>query len=171
MNLFPEWYVGRHLGKTLVPEQQRSLREVCTLLCRSALAQPQVYVHRDFIVRNLMLTSGRPGVLDFQDALYGPISYDLVSLLRDAANEVHLAMLRLKDHPGVATDHAQRAKACLDGWNDSDYGRALLLALIFNVVAPPIFSMAFSPVQANPLAGRDEPARALLKIGFMKLPE
>ncbi len=48
------------------------------------MAQPQVYVHRDFIVRNLMLTPQRPGVLDFQDALYGPISYDLVSLLRDA---------------------------------------------------------------------------------------
>ena len=47
-------------------------------------AQPRVFVHRDFIVRNLMLTPGRPGVLDFQDAVYGPVTYDLVSLLRDA---------------------------------------------------------------------------------------
>jgi N-acetylmuramate 1-kinase len=84
MSLFPEWYVGRHLGKTLSEGQQRSLEEVFALLVRSALAQPAVYVHRDYMPRNLMVCDPNPGVLDFQDAVLGPISYDAVSLMRDA---------------------------------------------------------------------------------------
>jgi hypothetical protein len=84
MALFPEWYVGRHLGRALTAAQQDALEAVCTLLVQSALAQPAVYVHRDFMPRNLMVSEPNPGVLDFQDAVTGPISYDIVSLTRDA---------------------------------------------------------------------------------------
>jgi aminoglycoside/choline kinase family phosphotransferase len=82
--LFPEWYVGRHLGRALSPEERRALDDAGTLLVRSALAQPRVYVHRDYMPRNLMLCEPNPGVLDFQDAVIGPITYDMASLTRDA---------------------------------------------------------------------------------------
>ncbi|MGL6069929.1 N-acetylmuramate/N-acetylglucosamine kinase AmgK [Craterilacuibacter sp.] len=84
LNLFPEWFCNQEIGKPLSYAQRKVWGETSRLLLNAALAQPQVYVHRDYIVRNLMLTSDRPGVLDFQDAVYGPITYDLVSLLRDA---------------------------------------------------------------------------------------
>jgi len=84
MELFPEWYVGRHLGATLAPAQRDALEGVFKLLIASALAQPAVYVHRDFMPRNLMLCEPNPGVLDFQDAVIGPTTYDMVSLTRDA---------------------------------------------------------------------------------------
>lgn len=84
INLFPEWFVAKELGKTLNFKQREWWNQTVETLLPPLLAQPQVYVHRDYIVRNLMLAEGRPGVLDFQDALYGPIAYDLVSLLRDA---------------------------------------------------------------------------------------
>ncbi len=83
--LFPDWYLGKHRGATLSDAQQASLNGVFDVLLANNLAQPQVYVHRDYHSRNLMvLDKGNPGILDFQDALYGPITYDLVSLLRDA---------------------------------------------------------------------------------------
>jgi len=82
--LFKEWYVARHLGITLGARQQERLAQVENLLVAAALAQPLVYVHRDFMPRNLMLGTPQPGVLDFQDAVYGPITYDVVSLFRDA---------------------------------------------------------------------------------------
>ena len=84
MNLFPEWYLERHLSLSLAGERKAALEKVFAALVRSALAQPQVYVHRDFMPRNLMLCDPNPGVLDFQDAVIGPISYDVVSLFRDA---------------------------------------------------------------------------------------
>jgi aminoglycoside/choline kinase family phosphotransferase len=84
MNLFPEWYVGRHRGKQLTTAQAQALEQVFATLVASALAQATVYVHRDYMPRNLMLSEPNPGVLDFQDAVIGPISYDMVSLLRDA---------------------------------------------------------------------------------------
>ncbi|MGA0034356.1 MAG: aminoglycoside phosphotransferase family protein [Burkholderiales bacterium] len=84
MDLFRDWYVGRHLGITLSVSQGESLAGVTALLADSALAQPAVYVHRDFMPRNLMLSEPNPGVLDFQDAVCGPIAYDVVSLFRDA---------------------------------------------------------------------------------------
>ena len=84
MNLFPEWYVGRHLKKALSEAQKNSLESIFRLLVESALAQPAVYVHRDYMPRNLMVCEPNPGVLDFQDAVIGPITYDVVSLLRDA---------------------------------------------------------------------------------------
>jgi aminoglycoside/choline kinase family phosphotransferase len=84
MALFPEWYVGRHLGRALSAAQAAALESVSALLVASALAQPAVYVHRDYMPRNLMLSDPNPGVLDFQDAVIGPISYDIVCLTRDA---------------------------------------------------------------------------------------
>ena len=84
MNLFPEWYVGKHLKKTLSASQQQTLETLFATLAKSALAQPAVYVHRDYMPRNLMLCEPNPGVLDFQDAVLGPITYDMVCLMRDA---------------------------------------------------------------------------------------
>jgi aminoglycoside/choline kinase family phosphotransferase len=83
--LFPDWYIGKHLGATLTAAQSATLNKVFDAILANNLAQPQVYVHRDYHSRNLMvMTKGNPGILDFQDAVYGPITYDLVSLLRDA---------------------------------------------------------------------------------------
>jgi hypothetical protein len=84
MNLFPEWYVARHLGLQLSKDQLQILEQTFRLLVESALAQPVVYVHRDYMPRNLMVCEPNPGVLDFQDAVLGPITYDMVSLVRDA---------------------------------------------------------------------------------------
>ena len=84
LGLFPEWYVGRHLGFTLSPGQGAALDATGALLVASARAQPQVFVHRDYIPRNLMVSDPNPGILDFQDAVFGPIAYDVVSLFRDA---------------------------------------------------------------------------------------
>lgn len=84
MELFREWYLGRHLGLSLTNTQNATLDKAFTVLTDKALGQPQVWVHRDYHSRNLMLTPGNnPGILDFQDAVRGPATYDLVSLLRD----------------------------------------------------------------------------------------
>ena len=82
--LFPDWYVARHLRVELTTSQRGVLDTAFRRILDNNLAQPRVYVHRDYHSRNLMVTDPNPGVLDFQDAVYGPISYDLVSLLRDA---------------------------------------------------------------------------------------
>ena len=85
LNIFTEWYLGKHLGVTLSEAQNKSLQAMFDALLANILAQPQVWVHRDYHSRNLMvLPKGNPGILDFQDARYGPITYDVVSLLRDA---------------------------------------------------------------------------------------
>lgn len=84
MALFRDWLVEAHLGMDLDAEQSAMLAQSCDLLAESALAQPQVCVHRDYHSRNLMVTPRHnPGILDFQDAVIGPFTYDLVSLLRD----------------------------------------------------------------------------------------
>jgi hypothetical protein len=82
--LFPDWYVGKHLGVALAPAQEQTLARAFRLILDNNLAQPRVFVHRDYHSRNLMLSHPNPGILDFQDAVTGPITYDLVSLLRDA---------------------------------------------------------------------------------------
>ena len=85
MNLFPEWFVGKHLGVTMTPPQQAQLDGVFEAIAANVLAQQQVFMHRDFHSRNLMfMEQNNPGVLDFQDAVFGPVTYDLGSLLRDA---------------------------------------------------------------------------------------
>ena len=85
MNLFPEWFIGKHLGLTLTDAQQAQLDKVFEAITANVLAQQQVFMHRDYHSRNLMwMEHANPGVLDFQDAVYGPVTYDLGSLLRDA---------------------------------------------------------------------------------------
>ena len=84
LDLFPDWYIARHLQCTLEADERRALDGVFAAVLANNLAQPRVFVHRDYHSRNLMVSAPNPGVLDFQDAVYGPITYDLVSLLRDA---------------------------------------------------------------------------------------
>lgn len=83
LELFPDWYIARHLGHA-GDEHRAALEPVFRSLIEAALAQPQVFVHRDYMPRNLMVSEPNPGVLDFQDAVHGPITYDVVSLFRDA---------------------------------------------------------------------------------------
>jgi aminoglycoside/choline kinase family phosphotransferase len=84
MQLFPDWLLARHLQLALSAEQRAMLARVFELLADAALEQPRVCVHRDYHSRNLMvMDAGNPGLLDFQDAVVGPLHYDLVSLLRD----------------------------------------------------------------------------------------
>jgi aminoglycoside/choline kinase family phosphotransferase len=85
LNLFPEWFIGKHLGISMTEAQSATLGTVFEAIAANCLAQSQVFMHRDFHSRNLMfLEQGNPGVLDFQDAVFGPVTYDLGSLLRDA---------------------------------------------------------------------------------------
>ena len=85
MRLFPEWYIGKHLGVALSEAQNAKLETVFSRITANNLAQPRVYVHRDYHSRNLMnIEENNPGILDFQDAVYGPITYDLASLFKDA---------------------------------------------------------------------------------------
>ena len=89
--LFPDWYLAKHKGVTLDKTQQATLDNAFSLIVQRNLAVPSVYVHRDFMPRNLMVIEPKTadgkrglGVLDFQDAVYGPITYDIASLMRDA---------------------------------------------------------------------------------------
>lgn len=84
LELFPEWYVKRHLGIEMDEAQLSDWQQVSELLINSALAQPKVLVHRDYMPRNLMISEPNPGVLDFQDAVYGPVTYDVTCLFKDA---------------------------------------------------------------------------------------
>ncbi|MFG6203772.1 aminoglycoside phosphotransferase family protein [Pseudomonas retamae] len=84
LELFPEWYVKRELGVEFDAAQQQQWQHISDLLIDSALAQPKVLVHRDYMPRNLMLSEPNPGVLDFQDAVYGPVTYDVTCLFKDA---------------------------------------------------------------------------------------
>jgi N-acetylmuramate 1-kinase len=84
MDLFPEWFLDRHLGLAPGADDRRAIEGAFEWLCEEALAQPVALVHRDYHSRNLMVVPARnPGIIDFQDAVRGPISYDLVSLLKD----------------------------------------------------------------------------------------
>jgi len=84
MQLFPDWYLVKHLNVVLDEAQTKVLQQTFALLNQNILAQAKVTVHRDYHSRNLMVCDHNPGILDFQDAVYGPITYDLVSLLKDA---------------------------------------------------------------------------------------
>jgi N-acetylmuramate 1-kinase len=88
MALFPEWFCERHLALSLNAQELQTINDMFEVLIQEALQQTRVFVHRDYHSRNLMVGDGKrygpnPGILDFQDALYGPVTYDLVSLLRD----------------------------------------------------------------------------------------
>ncbi|CAG0971955.1 N-acetylmuramate 1-kinase [Rhodocyclaceae bacterium] len=84
LDLFPDWYIARHLGIELSTAQRAVLDDAFEKILGVNLAEPRVYVHRDYHSRNLMVAGPNPGIIDFQDAVYGPISYDLVSLFKDA---------------------------------------------------------------------------------------
>jgi aminoglycoside/choline kinase family phosphotransferase len=85
LDLFPDWYIAKHLKTELSDAQRQTLAGAFEKILAVNLAEPQVYVHRDYHSRNLMVVGERnPGIIDFQDAVYGPISYDLVSLFKDA---------------------------------------------------------------------------------------
>jgi N-acetylmuramate 1-kinase len=84
LELFPDWYVQRHLGVTLTPSQRADLDLVFRRILDNNLAQARVFVHRDYMPRNLMVSEPNPGILDFQDAVHGPVSYDIACLFRDA---------------------------------------------------------------------------------------
>ncbi|MGZ0020615.1 aminoglycoside phosphotransferase family protein [Nitrosomonas sp. wSCUT-2] len=84
LDLFADWYIARHLQLNLNDNQQGVLHAVFAKILQNNLAQPRVLVHRDYHSRNLMVTTPNPGIIDFQDAVFGPITYDLVSLLKDA---------------------------------------------------------------------------------------
>ncbi|MDP2811313.1 MAG: phosphotransferase [Rhodocyclaceae bacterium] len=84
LDLFPDWYVEKHLGIALSDHQRSQLEAVFEKILAVNLDEPRVYVHRDYHSRNLMVTSPTPGIIDFQDAVFGPISYDLASLFKDA---------------------------------------------------------------------------------------
>jgi aminoglycoside/choline kinase family phosphotransferase len=84
LELFPDWYVARHLGVELSDAQRNVLAAAFERILAVNLAEPCVYVHRDYHSRNLMAASPNPGIIDFQDAVFGPLSYDLVSLFKDA---------------------------------------------------------------------------------------
>lgn len=84
LSLFHDWLCGRHLGIEFDATEEAAWQSLCDMLVRNALDQPQVFVHRDYHSRNLMvMAEDNPGVLDFQDAVEGPVTYDLVSLLKD----------------------------------------------------------------------------------------
>jgi aminoglycoside/choline kinase family phosphotransferase len=82
--LFPDWYIAKHLGIELDARQREAYEGVVRTVLARNLSEPRVYVHRDFMPRNLMVSDPNPGVLDFQDAVHGPISYDIACLYRDA---------------------------------------------------------------------------------------
>ncbi|MEH6544532.1 MAG: phosphotransferase [Porticoccaceae bacterium] len=107
MQLFPQWFVEQLLGLSLQSDESALLQATFDTLSTSALSQPQVVVHRDFQIRNLLLLdNGGVGVIDYQDALIGPITYDLVSLLRDCY--IHLSDAQI-DH--YLDDYLNRATA------------------------------------------------------------
>jgi aminoglycoside/choline kinase family phosphotransferase len=84
MDLMPEWFLQRHLGLTPTAAESGMLHSLSATLAQSALVQPATFVHRDYHSRNLLISAeNNPGILDFQDAVWGPVTYDLVSLLKD----------------------------------------------------------------------------------------
>lgn len=85
LELFPEWYVKRHLNMEITPQMRSMFDKMFDHIIEKNLAQSFVYVHRDYMPRNLMLEEkDNPGIIDFQDAVYGPVSYDIACLCRDA---------------------------------------------------------------------------------------
>ena len=84
LDLFPQWYIAQHRKVTLDDKQAKVLEEAFERIIENNLSWPSVYVHRDFMPRNLMVSEQGMGLLDFQDAVYGPITYDIASLMRDA---------------------------------------------------------------------------------------
>lgn len=107
MSLFHDWFLGELLGITLSESQQQQWASIQQTLVQNALEQPQLFVHRDYHSRNLMkINTGNPGIIDFQDAVSGPITYDLVSLLRDCYIDWPIDVVE-----SLVVDYFHRAKA------------------------------------------------------------
>lgn len=122
--LFPDWFVARHLGAELSAAQREALDDVFRRILARNLAEPRVYVHRDFMPRNLMASEPNPGILDFQDAVHGPISYDIACLFRDAF--ISWDEERVLDGTIRYWEKARRAKLPVpadfsDFWRDVEY--------------------------------------------------
>jgi len=119
--LLPDWFLARHLRITPAATEQSMIAASFEFLIREALAQPQVFVHRDYHSRNLMVVAGRnPGIIDFQDALRGPVGYDLVSLLKDC----YIAWPRERVVDWVAGYRAQlRAQGGAAGASEAEFLR------------------------------------------------
>ena len=120
MDLMPEWFLARHLRLSLPEQTRAALEATFEWLIEEALAQPEVFVHRDYHSRNLMVTaSGNPGVIDFQDALRGPVGYDLVSLLKDC----YIAWPRERVCAWVRRYRAQLGGSALAGRDEGEFLR------------------------------------------------
>jgi aminoglycoside/choline kinase family phosphotransferase len=120
LGIFREWFLERHLGLRLDDSMVADLQAVNAFLVDAALAQPRTVVHRDYHSRNLMVTDPNPGVLDFQDAVVGPIAYDLVSLLRDC----YVAWPAAKVTDWVREYHGRAAAVGLPVGTPSAFARA-----------------------------------------------
>lgn len=140
MALFRDWLVAEHLNMSLDDQQASALENVFEALAQNALQQPQVCVHRDFHSRNLMVCARHnPGVLDYQDAVYGPVTYDLVSLLRDCyirwprarVEDWALGYMELAVQSGVLTPEQGRAEEFLRWFDWMGVQRHLKAAGIF----------------------------------------
>jgi hypothetical protein len=118
--LFPDWYLRHHAHWELSDAERARLQGVFDQLIESALAQPRVYVHRDFMPRNLMQSAPNPGVLDFQDAVYGPLTYDLVCLFKDA----FISWPEARLERGIEIYRAQAKAAGLDLPRAAEFRRA-----------------------------------------------
>jgi aminoglycoside/choline kinase family phosphotransferase len=120
LQLFPEWCVQREHGVAWGERERTVWERTCRLLVDSALAQPRVAVHRDWMPRNLMVAEPNPGILDFQDAVHGPVTYDVASLLRDAF--VSWDEEREIDWAARYWEHARRAGRFGDAAMGDDFG-------------------------------------------------
>jgi aminoglycoside/choline kinase family phosphotransferase len=108
MELCPAWFIGQHLGLTLAEGERRLLDQLFDTLVVSALAQPSCFVHRDYHSRNLLVCDdANPGILDFQDAVHGPVTYDVVSLLKDC----YIAWPRARVHDWLLAYRSRLADA------------------------------------------------------------
>jgi hypothetical protein len=122
--LFPEWYIARHRGLALSDAETASLHRLFERIIAANLAQPAVFVHRDYMPRNLMVSTPNPGVLDFQDAVVGPITYDVACLFKDAF--VSWPEERVLDWTIRYWERARRAKLPVDPdfgvfWRDVEW--------------------------------------------------
>lgn len=124
-SIFPEWLLGHHLGLTLEAQEQALLDETFATLSRNNQAQPQVVMHRDFHSRNLMvLADERLAVIDFQDMVLGPLTYDLVSLLKDCYVRWPLPLVRELTALGY---RAYQQAGLLSGMSEAQFNRCLAL--------------------------------------------
>ncbi len=120
MRLFTEWFLPKQLGIEISEGESRLLDDVMSMMVEAALAQPRVFVHRDYHCRNLMIVAeDNPGVLDFQDAVAGPVTYDLVSLLRDAYHRfdppwIDDRLMAFRERAGLGAMHPDELRRWFD---------------------------------------------------------